>query len=643
MWYLANEKNGRVIYVTEEITVGRNADQQECFVIADDPSISRKHATLYNVNNELFLQDLGSRYGTFVNNSSDKVESKLMKQLNEGDHIKFGKMSSVFKVHFKSLVTCTSTLKGENLQNLRECLSSLSGTLKSEWDESCKYLTMPAITLTMKVVLALVQGAHIVTVEFWNKCLDAVKSQVMLPDPHDYTPQIIESTLNKENVTFLPNSRRQTLFSDKTVVFFSKRQYEMYKTVLSNAAANPLLLSECALKKITLCEKNFIVIQYNITAASQETETQKHLIQEIVDYLKSKGKRLITDVEIGLAVLYCSTQKYCNPDFQFPTEIIKQSDQNIKQSKVLAQETQEQNQNIQSNRENVVINESLSSTNNIENEKCKSQKRKACDENDIQENSLKKIAISISSHVEAYIGTKRKNEDEHEIETNPTKKLAVSSESGDSQAFNFVTKSSTHNTEQHEESTKRLNLIKPHKRKLESDDNEDSLFQFVQNKPKMPYHNKSNIFDSKKEIDSVEIERKSEIISNKTKCTTYKNEDLASLRGAKLEELMKNNEKLLKNEDIDISKKFIKEELDERMSELNLGTTIVTVKKELIVKKEPVFVEEQNTKVKNFKKFKKVWPIKMQISLISMPANSSNEKHLSSMNREQNYVNETAD
>lgn len=600
MWCLTSKENHKVIYIggkNKETLICRTLDaQSNCFVIPDDPSISRKHALLSNVINELFIQDMGSRYGTFLNDNKIDV-SPTKTKLKDGDIVKFGKMGSVWSVHFKSFVTCTSTLKGENLQNLIQCLSNLSGSLKTEWDDTCMYLTMPAITITMKVALALVQGAHIVTVDFWYKCLEAVNNQTSLPDPTQFTPQVIESTLNKEIVSFVPDERRKKLFSGMKVIFFSKHKYELYKVVLSKASATPLLLSESKMTKSMLCQKDVIVIQCSIPAPSQETQDQRDSILEIVNYMKAKGKRLIADVEIGLAVLYCSTQKYCNPSFNFPSEVMKKIGPTTQSGTVLAQESQEPTQRIALGRENVIIDESLS-TSNV------SSKRKLSEDNDFQENLHKKVAVSGADKNGTSGGIKRKN---NEVESNPTKKHAAG-EFEDDDDFNFVNRDSTNKEDG--SSTKRLNLIKPQKRKLGGED-EDDLFQFIQDQKKDSENTSKHSMFGVKNI-------KTEL--NMDSNYTENNVDISTLRGAKLGELMKNNERLINDDSMDI-KKVIKEELDEKMHNLSLGTTIVKVRTDLVVKKEPLQIEEKSGNMKNFKKFKKVWPIKMQVTIIPRSSN----------------------
>ncbi|KAM3964366.1 nbs [Aphomia sociella] len=607
MWYLTSENDRRIIYVlpSKEVIIGRNADSQlNTFVMSDDASISRKHATLSVTDCGLCLQDLGSRYGTFVNNSTEQIEINTVINLNDKDVVKFGKLMNIWLVHKFNIVTCSSTLKGENLINLKSCLNKLGGTLRSDWDDSCNYLTMPVITLTIKVVLALVQGSLIVTTEFWDKCLIAANTNSQLPDPNKYIPQIVESTLNKDLVSFLPNDNRKSLFSGQKIVFFSRKQLEMYKLVLVKSGGTPLLLSDSKITKSMLCEQGMIVIQYN--AINTETETLKSQINEIVNHLKNKGKRVIADAEIGLAVLYCSTEKYCNPDFNFSSEVIKQNE--VQQSaNILAAESQEPN-NKAIKKENIVINESLTSECLPNNN---SKRRLSNDSNDNYGNAMKKVATeTVTSCNNRSI--KRKNSGDTNGELNPNKKLATTNADNDDDLFNFTTPA---NKQKNPE--KKLNLKAVKRKQDMRDGDEDDLFNFVEEKKSVHGDGlKQGIFKTKNASGHAEDEVDDISPAPKNNNSTLDNVDISALRGSKLEELMKNNMNITTNINIHKLKKEITDDLDEKMNNLDLGITIVTVKKELIVKKEPHFVNSHNNTVKNFKKFQKVWPLKYQVTVI---------------------------
>ncbi|CAK1547150.1 unnamed protein product [Leptosia nina] len=588
MWYLTSDNDNRIIYVYQDkiVTIGRSIDAQNSnFAVPDDPSLSRKHATLSVTNNELFLRDLGSKYGTYINNNIEKVASEVDHTLHSGDVVRFGKMNCKWNVKQIDFITCTSTLKGENLQRLKINLGKLGGILKNEWDDTCYYLTMPAITLTIKVVLALVQGSHIVSTDYWKKCLDAISNNEPLPSPKDYTPQIIETTLNKEIVSFHPNSQRQELFTGKTFIFFSKRQLEMYKIVLIKSSAIPLLLSECKITKAGLCNQNVIVIQYNVTSTSQETQAQKDQINDIVSYLKSKGKRIIPDPEIGLAVLYCSMSKYCNPDFNLTSEVIKHAPSNAhKSNKILAPESQETTQ-ILGKKENIIINESLQSKIESDFETGSSNgKRKLSGDNTDSNRQNKKIHISNNSN---------KRQAEEEL-SNDSKKHAIGMHEDD--MFNFVTDSIEIEPDN---SNVKLNLSKACKRKV-IDEDDDELFNFVGGK-KPCTENDSG--------DDINIQ-----VPHKRSVVKVDDVKVEALRGIKLQELMEKNSnitntKIIKKEDIS--------DLDEKFNNIDIGSTTIVIRNDLVIKREPLEIKANNSGMKNFKRFKKVWPVKMQVSIVS--------------------------
>lgn len=614
MWYLTSENDKRIVFILpgKNVTLGRSLDGQNCnFAIPEDPSISRKHATLSICDGRLILIDLGSKYGTFVNNS-EKAEHVKMITLNCNDIIKFGKMNSIWKVQQINLTTCTSTLKGENLQNLKNILGKLGGVVKNEWDDTCEYLTMPAITLTIKVVLALVQNSHIVTIDYWNKCIEAVNNNQPLPNPNNFIPQILESTLNKENVSFLPNKERSLLFADKKVIFFSRRQLDLYKMVLSKSCANALLLSESKMTKSALCDDSVIVIQYIVSASSQETQAQRDQINDIVEYLKSKGKRVVADAEIGLAILYCSLRKYCNPSFNFSSEVVKQVPCQDKNKNILAPESQETSENV-CKKENLLIDESLTPSNNhsltVNNDNNSNiSKRKLSEDVDSANTSslFKKPATGSTKILSLNHTNKRQNDNEYSNLENPAKKIAVDNnkDEGDDDegVFNFVKSDKNMNGSS---SNKKLNLTKPIKRKHSADDEED-LFNFV-NKP-----NKKPTLD--KPCSSAECLDDSSTITSKSSISIDDKIDISTLRGSKLKELIQINlntpcYKQIKKEDTS--------ELDEKFSNIDLGSTSIVVRNDLIVKREPIQVKTPENGIKNFKKFKKVWPVKMQVTMVS--------------------------
>jgi len=70
---------------TQVMTVGR---QVGVFLLVDQASVSRRHAEISHANGQYVLRDLGSTYGTFVNDQ--RLERDSITILKQGDRIRFG-------------------------------------------------------------------------------------------------------------------------------------------------------------------------------------------------------------------------------------------------------------------------------------------------------------------------------------------------------------------------------------------------------------------------------------------------------------------------------------------------------------------------------------------------------------------------
>jgi len=78
------QRRGRVFELGEEVTVGRSPG---CAVsLEDDTFVSSIHARVFLRNGELWLEDLGSTNGTWLNN--DRVRG--LERLQRGDRVKIG-------------------------------------------------------------------------------------------------------------------------------------------------------------------------------------------------------------------------------------------------------------------------------------------------------------------------------------------------------------------------------------------------------------------------------------------------------------------------------------------------------------------------------------------------------------------------
>lgn len=82
-------EQGAVVPIRGIITLGRKAENT---IVLTEPFVSGNHARIYAKNNNLYVEDLNSTNGVYIN--GEKIEEKF--KLVAGDEIKIG--SAIFKV-----------------------------------------------------------------------------------------------------------------------------------------------------------------------------------------------------------------------------------------------------------------------------------------------------------------------------------------------------------------------------------------------------------------------------------------------------------------------------------------------------------------------------------------------------------------
>jgi hypothetical protein len=77
-------RRGELFTLGEELTVGRGGG---CgIVLGDDSFVSQVHARLYRRDGDVYVEDLGSRNGTFLNGQAIATATRLRR----GDQVQFG-------------------------------------------------------------------------------------------------------------------------------------------------------------------------------------------------------------------------------------------------------------------------------------------------------------------------------------------------------------------------------------------------------------------------------------------------------------------------------------------------------------------------------------------------------------------------
>ncbi|XP_055911396.1 nibrin [Eupeodes corollae] len=323
MWIANHLHSGKKMYLLSgrEYTIGRVGSD---IVLTDDTSISRSHALFQVSNKSLKLEDKGSKYGTYHNEhieNKQKIPKGNLIELKEGDRILFGALKNEWVISKNNINTMVSSLNAKDLVEIKNQLDILGGNIISKWESKCTHLTMPEITITIKVLHALIEKIPIVSCSFWKDYHTNIQDKKEPPNPSNYLPKRsiqLSSAIQDGHMGF--NENRKTLFAGKTFVFMSKKHLEMYAPIVTKAGGQCKDLKNNVSKSFLL-KSNTIVIQYVASTQSQGTQT----INTISEYLEANSLRTIPEYEIGLAIVCCTTEKYCNPAFNAISNILPDS------------------------------------------------------------------------------------------------------------------------------------------------------------------------------------------------------------------------------------------------------------------------------------------------------------------------------
>ncbi|KAL6065803.1 hypothetical protein STEG23_019508 [Scotinomys teguina] len=311
-----------------EYIVGR----KNCAIlIENDQSISRNHAVLtvnFPVTNLsqtdeipiLTIKD-NSKYGTFVN--EEKMQNGLASTLKTGDRITFGVFESKFRVEYEPLVVCSSCLDVSGKTVLNQAVLQLGGHTANNWTEECTHLAMAAVKVTIKTICALICGRPVVKPEYFSEFLKAVESKKQPPELESFYPPIDEPAIGNRSVDLSGRQERKQIFRGKTFVFLNAKQHKkLSPAVVFGGGEARLIAEENEEEESFFSSPGICVVDIGITNTQIIiTDSQKNWIHLIMDVLQRHGLRPIPEAEIGLAVIFMTTENYCNPQSQPCTEL----------------------------------------------------------------------------------------------------------------------------------------------------------------------------------------------------------------------------------------------------------------------------------------------------------------------------------
>lgn len=327
--------------------------RKDCeILLPSDQAVSRKHAQIKvsHLENNItkpdrtpvaVLTDL-SKFGTWLNNV--KLNNGEEKLLSDGDQIMFGSPKSSFMVVYEPLIISTSCLDNPSKKLVRTLVTSLGGHMVNEWRSDCHLLVMNSLSVTIKVISALVSQKHIVTPAYLENVVKKLKEGVAIPDPDLFLPNISETQINPDQVSFKPDVKRATVFQGMKFIFLSAKQFKKMSLTVEMGGGLPILMDDPSSGDLEmLVEPGSVVMQSDPSDASQGFSQQNvDWITQVIKYLKKHKKHLIQDAELGFAVLHCSTEQHCNPDVPFMSQIPQPQipSQSLTQADILAHNTE---------------------------------------------------------------------------------------------------------------------------------------------------------------------------------------------------------------------------------------------------------------------------------------------------------------
>ncbi|EPQ16486.1 Nibrin [Myotis brandtii] len=306
-----------------EYVVGRKG----CDILLEkDPSVSRSHAVLAarfpgtslsqpHETPVLTIKD-NSKYGTFVN--EEKMQNGLSQTLQTGDRITFGVFESKFRVEYEPLVACSSCLDVAGKNALNQAILQLGGLTVNNWTEECTHLVMMSVKVTIKTICALICGRPIVKPEYFTEFLKAVQSKTQLPQIKSFYPPIDEPAIGSKNIDLSGRQERKQIFKGKTFVFLNAKQHKkLSSAVVFGGGDARLIAEENEEEESFFAAPGTCVVDVGMTnSQSLISDSQKKWIHSIMDMLQRQGLRPIPEAEIGLAVIFMTTENYCDPQGQ---------------------------------------------------------------------------------------------------------------------------------------------------------------------------------------------------------------------------------------------------------------------------------------------------------------------------------------
>ncbi|XP_054564409.1 nibrin isoform X2 [Eptesicus fuscus] len=246
------------------------------------------------------------------------MQNGLSQTLQPGDRITFGVFESKFRVEYEPLVACSSCLDESGKNALNQAILKLGGLTVNNWTEECTHLVMMSVKVTIKTICALICGRPIVKPEYFTEFLKAVQSKKQLPQIESFYPPIDEPAIGSKNIDLSGRQERKQIFKGKTFVFLNAKQHKKLSSAVVFGGGDARLIAEENEEEESFFSAPGTCVVDVVMTNSQPliSDSQKKWIHSVMDMLQRQGLRPIPEAEIGLAVIFMTTENYCDPQGQ---------------------------------------------------------------------------------------------------------------------------------------------------------------------------------------------------------------------------------------------------------------------------------------------------------------------------------------
>ncbi|XP_055489607.1 nibrin isoform X2 [Leucoraja erinacea] len=322
MWILRPVAPGRegpyYLLVGVNYIVGR----KNCLILLhEDQSISRSHAQLSVVHPEANLNNMAntsvltlkdnSKYGTFVNEV--RLQNNSPRILKSGDAVTFGVFDSKFRVEYEPLTISSSCLEVPVKIALNHSIQQLGGHVAKNWTKDSTHLVMSSVKITVKTICAMICGRPIVKPEYFVDLIEIIRNRRQIPNPESYSPPIDEPSIKPGELDITVKPERKSIFRGKTFFFLNAKQYKRLSTAITFGGGEAKVLGSSGSNISSIEATGSCIVEVGVSDSQNLSNATEKWIESVMRTLQRKELRAIPEAEIGLAVIYNSTDNYCNP------------------------------------------------------------------------------------------------------------------------------------------------------------------------------------------------------------------------------------------------------------------------------------------------------------------------------------------